>query len=167
MIEEKLVGHSGVEYILQYEDCDDFSILPYEECRQIWGVCFTPEDKIVVAYNGKKDAWSLVGGTIENGETLDQTFRREIQEESNMEVLSWKPIGYQKMIDTRDGSYVYQLRVVANVRPYGPFENDPAGSVDKIAIIDPKDYKKYFDYKRIGDRIMEGANKLKATMIRE
>ncbi len=157
MIEEILTGHSGVEYRMQYEDCDDFSILPYAECRQVYGVCFTPEQKIVVVYNGKKGTWGLPGGTIESGETFDQTFRREILEETNMEVLAWKPVGYQKVIDTRDASYAYQLRVVAEIKPLGEFVSDPAGSVSKIAIIDPSEYKKYFDWKRIGDRIMERA----------
>lgn len=160
MIEEELLGYSGVRYIMQYKDCDDFSILPYKECSQIYGVCFLNKDEIVIVHHSFKDTWGLVGGTIEQGETFHDAFRREVQEESNMEVLNWKPIGYQKVIDTRDNSYFYQLRVAANVKPYGLFVNDPAGSVDSIAIIDIQDYKKYFDWKRIGDRIMERAKEL-------
>jgi ADP-ribose pyrophosphatase YjhB (NUDIX family) len=160
MITENYLGKSGVKYIFEYEDCDDFSELPYDKCRQIYGVCFY-NDKITIVLNGKKKTWGLVGGTIEKGEKFDQTFRREIQEESNMEVLSWKPIGYQKVIDTRDNSFVYQLRVVALVRPYGEFVEDPAGSVTEIKLIDPKDYKQYFDWGAIGERIMERALELK------
>ncbi len=164
MIEEEFIGYSGIVYTMQYDDCDDFSILPHSECRQIYGVCFTDEEKVVIVHNGNKDTWGLVGGTIEDGESLDETFRREIQEESNMEVLTWKPIGYQKVIDTRDGSYFFQLRVAAKVQPYGPFEGDPAGSIDKIVIIDPKEYKKYFDWKKIGERIFERAEELLKTL---
>ncbi len=166
MIEETLIGHSGVVYAMQYEDCNDFSMLPYAECRQIYGACFTAEEKLVIAHNVKKGTWGLPGGTIEPGETFDQTFRREIQEETNMEVLDWKPIGYQKVIDTRDGSYGYQLRVAASVRPYGPFEKDPAGSVNEIATIDTAGYKNYFDWKRIGDRILERALQIVPTLSR-
>jgi len=45
----------------------------------------------------------------------------KIQEESNMEILSFLPIGYQKVTDTRDESFIYQLRYVCTVKPFGPF----------------------------------------------
>ena len=99
-------------------------------------------------------------GCFSKGETFEETLKREIEEESNMEVLSWKPVGYQKVIDTRDGSYVYQLRVVADVRPYGEFTKDPALRIVELKLINPKDYKQYFDWKKIGDRIMERALEL-------
>ncbi len=150
------LGKSGVEYILEYSDCDDFSVLPYELCRQVYGVCFYG-DKMVIGYGGNKQAWGLIGGTIEDGETFEETLKREIQEESNMEALSKHPIGYQKMTDTRDGSFVYQLRYVAVVRPFGPFISDPAGSITGIKLVSPQEYKKYFDWGSIGERIIERA----------
>ena len=56
-------------------------------------------------------------------------------------------IGYQKVIDTRDGRYFYQLRYFAQAEPFGPFKKDPAGTVDKIALIDPKQaWIKVFNY---------------------
>lgn len=162
-ITEEYIGVSGVKYIFEYFDCDDFSILPYEKCRQVYGVCFL-EDKLVIGYHGKKDTWGLIGGTVEQGETFEETFAREIQEESNMEVLEKIPIGYQKMIDTRDGSFVYQLRYVATVRPFGPFVSDPAESVTEIKMIGPLEYKQYFDWGKTGERIMERALELKDKM---
>ena len=165
MITEDYFGWEGIKYIFEYEDCDDFSLLPYEKCRQVYGVCFY-ENNIVIGYNGMKNTWGLIGGTIEKGETFDDTFRREIKEESNMKVLSWKPIGYQRVIDTRDNSVIcYQLRVVAKVSPYGEFVKDPALSITKIAIIDPKNYKDYFDWGKIGERIIERALELKDMLI--
>src|SRR3989344_2628502 len=41
--------------------------------------------------------------------------------------------------------------------PYGEFISDPAGSITEIKLIDPKDYKQYFDWGKIGDRILERA----------
>lgn len=161
MIKENYLGKSGVQYIFEYEDCDDFSELEYEKSKQIYGVCFY-KNKIAIVLNGPKKTWGLVGGSIEKGESFDQTFRREIKEESNMEVLSWKPVGYQKVIDTRDDSYIYQLRVVASVRPHGEFVEDPAGHITEIKLIDPAGVKQYFDWGKIGDRIMERALELKS-----
>ncbi len=147
---------SGVEYILEYADADSFDELDKAKCTQVYGVCFY-DGKIVIGYGGKKQAWGLIGGTIEYGETFEETLKREIQEESNMQVLSCLPIGYQKVIDTRDNSFVYQLRYVCNATPYGPFVSDPANGITEIKLIDPKDYKKYFDWGSIGERIIERA----------
>lgn len=159
-ITENYIGKSGVEYIFEYEDANSFDHLKYEECRQTYGVCFCG-DKMVIQLNGKTGLWGLVGGTIEPGEKLEETLRREVQEESNMEVLSCLPIGFQKAIDTRDGDYAFQLRYACKVRPLGPFVSDPAGSVIEIKLVEPKDLKQYFDWGKIGDRIIERALELK------
>ena len=81
-----------------------------------------------------------------------------------MEVFSQIPIGYQKVTDTRDGSFIYQLRYAALVKPYGPFIEDPAGGVTEIKLIDPKDYKKYFNWGEIGERIISRALELKEKL---
>src|SRR3989338_736111 len=138
-------GKSGVEYWVEYSDSDDFSILPLEECRQTYGVCFY-EDKMVIGYSGGRKEWGLIGGTVEPGESLEQTLKREIREESNMEVLASIPVGYQKVTDTRDGTHVYQLRYACTARPHGPFIADPMGDILKIELIDSKDHKQYFDW---------------------
>ena len=118
-------GHAGVEYILEYSDADSFDDLDISKCTQTYEVCFYG-DQIVIGYNGKKKTWGLISGTIEKGEKLEQTLKREIQEESNMEVFPCLPVGYQKIIDTRDASFYYQLRYVCSVKPHGPFVSDPA-----------------------------------------
>jgi len=162
-ITSEYIGHSGVKYVFDYSDCDDFSILPTELCIQTYGVCFY-DNKIVIGYGGAKHDWGLIGGTIEKGETFDQTFEREIQEESNMKVLKKLPVGYQKVTDTRDGTFIYQLRYVALVEPYGPFIKDATGAVTEIKLIDPKDVKNYFDWGVIGDRVIERALELLPTL---
>lgn len=159
-IQEEYIGYSKVKYILEYEDCYDFSILPYEKCSQVYTVCFI-EDKIIIGYGGHKNTWGLIGGTIESGETFEQTLIREVQEESNVKLLKMLPIGYQKVTDTRDNSFVYQLRYVSCGTPYGSFVSDPAGSITKIDFINPSDYKKYFDWGKIGERIMQRALELR------
>ncbi len=158
-ISNRKMGYSGVEYIFEYSDSDSFDHLDKTKCTQTYGVCFS-DRKIVIGFGGKKKTWGLIGGTIEPGETFEQTLKREIQEESNMEVLSYLPIGYQKVIDTRDDSFVYQMRYVCKVKPYGTFISDPAESVTEIKLIDIKDYKQYFDWGTVGDRIMERALEL-------
>lgn len=154
----------GTEYILEYEDMDSFEGLDIEKCRQVYGVCFV-EDEIVIGYGGTKGDWGLIGGTIEKEESFEQTLKREIQEESNMEVLSTLPIGVQKVTDTRDGSFYYQLRYVCTVRPYGPFVSDPASGITEIKLITPANHKQYFDWGSIGDRIMDRAMELRGKLV--
>lgn len=156
-------GNTGVEYIFEYSDADSFEDLDMSKCTQAYGVCFCG-DQIVIGYNGKKKTWGLIGGTIEKAERPEQTLKREIQEELNMEVLSFLPIGVQKVFDTRDDSFHYQLRYSCLVRPYGPFVFDPADSISEIKFIDPQDYKQYFDWGSIGDRIIERALELKTKL---
>lgn len=161
---ERYIGKSGVEYIFEYTDMDSFESLNPAECKQVYGVCFYG-DEMVVGFGGKKQAWGIIGGTVEAGETFEQTLAREIQEESNMEVIASIPIGAQKMIDTRDGSFVRQLRYACLVRPYGPFVSDPADSVTEIKLIKPTDYKTYFDWGKIGERIIERALELRSKFL--
>jgi ADP-ribose pyrophosphatase YjhB (NUDIX family) len=140
-------------------DADSFEHLPVEHCTQTYAVCFY-DTKIVIVHNGKKKTWGLVGGTIEKGEIFEETLKREIREESNMDVLSFLPVGYQKVVDTRDESFFYQLRYVCIARPYGEFVSDPAGTITEIKLIDPKEYKQYFDWGDIGERIITRAIEL-------
>ncbi len=159
-ITENYIGQSGVEYIFEYSDADSFADLDPAQCRQVYGVCFVG-DQLVIGFGGQKKNWGLIGGTIEAGETFIETLKREIQEEANLEVLSQRPLGYQKVIDTRDSSFVYQLRYACAARPYGPFASDPAGGVNEVKFIDPKDYKQYFNWGQIGDRLIARACRFK------
>ncbi len=145
------------QYLFEYEDSDDFSNLEYEKCKQAYGVCFCNGKLVIVFgyFGGTGKSWGLVGGRIEKGETFEQTLRREIQEESNMNVVSYKPIGYQKVINLKDQSFIYQLRYSCIVEPLGDFESDPSGTITEIKLIDPKEYKKYFDWGKIGERLID------------
>ncbi|MCF7834282.1 MAG: NUDIX domain-containing protein [Candidatus Pacebacteria bacterium] len=162
--EDYLEQHTGHKYIFEYEEVDSFDDLPYEKCRQCYGVCFY-DDKIIIVYNKEKNVWGIIGGTIEKGETFEETLKREVKEESNMEIIKAIPIGYQKVTDPKDKDFVlYQLRYACAVRPYGPFVADPTGSVTEIKIINPKDYKKYFYWGKIGESIFKRALELKAVL---
>lgn len=141
-----------------YHDADSFDSVDSSKTTQAYGVCFCG-DKMVIGFGGKKKNWGLVGGTIEKGETFEETLKREIIEESNMEVLEAFPIGYQEVF--AEDRYKIQLRYACKVKPLGPFIKDPAGSVTEIKLIDPNDYKKYFDWGEIGERIIERAIELK------
>jgi len=152
----------GIKIRVIYHDADSFKNLDPKVVTQTYGVCYYG-NKMVIGFGGKKKNWGLIGGTIEKGETFEDTLKREIQEESNMEVTSFVPIGYQEVY-AKD-KYKIQLRYLCKVKPLGKFENDPAGSVTEIKLIDPKDYRKYFDWGEIGQRIMKRASILRNKLI--
>jgi len=153
--------------IFEYSDADSFDDLEKEACRQSYGISFC-EGKLLIVFGffgGTEREWGFTGGRIDPGETYEQTLRREIQEESNMEVISFRPIGYQKVIKTKEDKFKYELRYVCKVRPLGPFVSDPAdGVISEIKLIDPSEYKKYVDWGKIGDRLVERALELLPTL---
>src|SRR3989344_5419075 len=117
------------------------------------------DDKIVVVYSAEKEYWAPPGGGIEQGETYEEAVIREVKEETNMKVLSQKFIGYQDIYEL--DRVVRQTRFVCIVEPYGPFVKDPDGDVTEIKLVDLIDYKKYVDWDKVGERIMERALILK------
>lgn len=156
-IKQNLSWNDGKVYKLVWHDCDSFNEIKDRNLQQSYGVCFC-DDKLVIG-RGDNNKWGLIGGHIEKGETPEVALEREIQEESNMKVLKQIPIVYQEVINP-DGTIDYQLRSFCVVEPIGEFVFDPAGSVTEIKLIDPKDYKNYFDCGKIGDTIMERAMKI-------
>ncbi len=150
-----VLDYGGSQYKLEYHDVDSFDGLPAKSCTQSYGLCFI-DNKLVIGFGGHKQEWGLIGGTIEKNETPLQTFVREIEEEANMKVLDAIPVGYQKVTDP-SGKAVYQLRYWAKVEKIGEFERDPDGGITAIKLIDPKDYKHYFDWGDVGTRLIQRA----------
>jgi 8-oxo-dGTP pyrophosphatase MutT (NUDIX family) len=94
---------------------------PLAETTQALGICFTAGSQIVlVTWNGTD--WTLPGGTIEPGETLEETLTREVWEEACARVRACAYIGCQRVehLDEDRPAY-YQTRFWASVE-LEPFE---------------------------------------------
>jgi len=143
---------------LIYREDDPLKDLDDKILQVVHAFCFC-NGKLVVVYSAEKEYWAPPGGGIEQGETYEEAVIREVKEETNMKVLSQKFIGYQDIYEL--DRVVRQTRFVCIVEPYGPFVKDPDGDVTEIKLVDLIDYKKYVDWDKVGERIMERALILK------
>jgi ADP-ribose pyrophosphatase YjhB (NUDIX family) len=100
-----------------------------------------------------KSGWMPPGGGIEEGESYKDAVVREVKEEINMRVLEQRLIGFQDIVEP--SRIVRQTRSFCIVEPYGDFIADPDGEIQENKLIDPRDYKKYFEWGSIGDHIMK------------
>ena len=159
MIESTLTNHSGQVLKVVYAEGNPFADMEGKILQGVHAFCFH-RDKLVLVKH-PKSGWMPPGGGIEPGETYEQAVIREVQEETNMKVLSQTLIGFQDIYEP--DRIVRQTRSFCIVEPYGDFLLDPDGEITEIKLIDPADYKKYFDWGEIGERIIQRALKLKET----
>lgn len=156
-----LTNKSGQILGVVYKDIDSELDLGEKKINGVHAYCFY-EDKLVMVYSEKYGLWTPPGGGVEENEDVRTAVSREVQEETNMKVLKQRFIGCQDITEPK--GTVSQTRSVCIVEPYGPFMRDPDGDITKIELVDPKDYKRYFNWGKIGDHIMRRALELKAQM---
>lgn len=126
--------------------------------------CFY-KDKLVIVYAEKKGTWTPPGGHIEKGETYEEAVVREVMEESNMKVLHQELIGFLDVFEPN--RIIRQTRSFCIVEPYGDFVADKdieGGDITEMKLVDPADYKQYFDWGEVGDRIMERAMEMRGKL---
>lgn len=150
-IKTKIKTRSSGVVDVEYRDIDSFDEVRDIKFDHVGNICIC-EGKLVLVHD-KDRGWTPIGGGIEPSESVEQANEREIKEESNMRVIRQVPIDYQTVY--RPEETVRQSRTLCFVEPYGPFIADPGGDILKIKLVDPKDYKKYFDWGEIQDHIMD------------
>lgn len=160
-IKSTLVNNLGQVLDVVYRDIKNESDLGGRKIKGVHAYCFCG-NKLVLVYAKNKGYWTPPGGGVEEGEDIHHAVQREVKEETNMDVLHQCLIGYQDIFESQ--GVVSQTRSVCIVESCSPFVSDPDGDITEIKLIAPEDYKRYFDWGKIGDRIMTRALELKALM---
>lgn len=145
--------HYGALEVVYRED-DPCRDLGGKVLQSVIGFCFS-RGYLVVVYAPHKGYWTPPGGAIEPGEGHDDALAREILEETNMEITHSEIIGYQDAYEP--DATRRQVRYFCAVEPRGPFTGDPDGEITEVRLIDPAAYKQYFDWGKIGERVLERA----------
>ena len=87
----------------------------HAEVRQVYGLCLTPQNQLVLVSKDSKH-WTLPGGKPEAGESPTATLQREVLEEACAIVTNHTYLGAQRFSDAITGSTYYQLRYLAQVK---------------------------------------------------
>ena len=157
-IKSTLTNHEGQVLEVTYHDMERESDLADRKVQGVHAYCFY-KDKLVVVYAANKGYWTPPGGGVEKDEDIRSAVRREVKEETNMNVVRQRFIGFQDIKEPQ--GVVSQTRSVCIVEPYGPFVADPDRDITEVKLIDPKDYKQYFDWGVVGDEVMKRAMEMK------
>ncbi|HEC30821.1 MAG TPA: NUDIX hydrolase [Candidatus Yonathbacteria bacterium] len=163
-IESSLVNSSDQTLKVLYNEGNPLDNLDGRILQAVHAYCFD-KDELVIVYAESKKYWTPPGGGIEKGETYEEATIREIAEETNMRVLHQEFIGYQDIWEPHQT--VRQTRSMCIVEPIGDFVSDPDGEVTEIKLINPKDYRQYFDWGVIGERIMKQALEMKESYVKD
>lgn len=143
---EKAITHEGERYDLHHIDTDNFDEIPDELKLKAHAVCIH-NGKMLIVNHPEWDIWSIPGGTREEGESIKETLRREVLEETNCEVVNFIPIAYQKIVSPDGKKYHYRLQYLCDVTSLGEFKSDVAGNINKISWIEPSKFEEYIENK--------------------
>jgi hypothetical protein len=79
---------------------------PLNATSQALGICFTGDRRIVLV-TWDDEHWSLPGGSLEVGETVEQALAREVREEACAHVVRHRYIGCQRVEELDDDRPAY------------------------------------------------------------
>jgi len=144
----------GEEFKIEIFEEDNFSRL--KDIKQAYGFIFDKEKKLLIIKQPTKEEWGLPGGTPEKyDKNWEETLRREVIEEADVEIKNIKPLFYitSKCLtkNISKGKEGTMLRAIAEVNSIKPQTIDPAtGDINKRKFIRPKDFLKYCPWEENG-----------------
>lgn len=140
----------------------------YSPITQVYGIIFNDKGEILVCRESKEGGWIIPGGHPEKGESIEETLKRELLEEVDVEVDDIKPLGVQKVTfpdDEDPDKAIYQVRCIAKLKKLNPQTPDPAnGNTWERKFVPALEVTSYVEWGKTGEAIFNDAIKLANTI---
>ena len=111
------------------------------------GALIFEDGKILLIERGKeplKGYWSLPGGIVETGEKLEEGIRREVAEETGLEVEPSSVFEiFERVIPDSEGRAEYHYVLIDYVCRRVSGEPAPASDVSRVAWVEEQDLRQY------------------------
>lgn len=138
------------------DDCSELSCVD-----QVQAICFLNPNEIVFYKN--KEGWlGNPGGTIENNESVEETLKRELIEEAQLELVDWKTIGFEEVFypnKLKPKNKSCFLRVVAKVELINSPITDPGGKACGRVVVKTEEASEKLDWGRKGEILIDLAKR--------
>lgn len=127
----------------------EYNPIQHRPITQVSGICFNKNGEMLIIGSHH---WNIPGGKPKDGETVDETLRREIYEEANIVIEKAFPLGvflviYPDNPNKKEGEIFYQLRYIVKIACLDEQTPDPAdGKIRKRIFIKPEDTSEYFNW---------------------
>jgi len=132
----------------------------FKPASQVYGICLDADGNILVI---KDKRWQIPGGTPEISETPEQTLKRELIEEAQVEIDELIPLGVQEVNypnnpNKNQGDLFYQYRYITFVKKISPIQLDPAtGRQYERKFVSFDEIDKYVSWGAVGREMFKDA----------
>lgn len=142
-----------------FEDADSYE--NFENITQSYGLCFNEQGEIIIVnFSAFGSGWILPGGTIEEGETPEDTLHREVMEEADITIENITLLGGQRcyLLDKPEEKTNSQLRFVCLIKKILSQTPDPDnGMMIERKFVKPEKLNNYLKWGLIGDYLAKRA----------
>ncbi len=154
------------EILIELIKSENLDLSKINPVTQISGICYDKEGNILIL-SSRPNKWFIPGGKPEDGESFEDTLKREVYEEATVEIENILPLAFLKINfpenpNKTEGDMFFQGRFLAEVKSVKPIQRDPAtGMTFERKFIPHEDFSKYVKWDDAEDLISLMKEKLK------